>query len=149
MKRHNKCSPHYNCVRTSIESADLNTAAMVAQKHTHLNCHLNSNWNKCAPPPSPLACPRSFWTLPKSVIENLMSSFKKLHNHFCLCYHEQSMAPGGNCFGYEVFPFPFHIVPFGPSFRRHLHVKGKMGIPWSGSNARAVSEAHKMHTAQV
>ena len=70
---------------------------------------------------------------------------EKLWKHFGWTYfgrvlarwnHSVSEAPypslNGDCFGYEVFPFPFHIVPFGPSFK-HLHVKGKMGIFWSST----------------
>ena len=89
---------------------------------------------------------RTQWPKTEGMYMTLLKiACEKLWKHFGLTYfgrvlarwnHSVSEAPypslNGDCFGYEVFPFPFHIVPFGPSFK-HLHVKGKMGIFWSST----------------
>ena len=86
------------------------------------------------------------WPETEGMYMNLLKlACEKLWKHFGRTYfggvldrwnHSVSVVPypslNGDCFGYEVFPFPFHIVPFGPSFK-HLHVKGKMGIFWSST----------------
>ena len=60
------------------------------------------------------------------------SNFWRFFSIYPDCVSAPYPSLNGDCFGYEVFPFPFHIVPFGPSFK-HLHVKGKMGIFWSST----------------